>query len=221
MIQRAFASLSHSLQGFNRISNSLLFAVMLTVAMGSFNASPGFAEERLGTEKAILAVESTYPNGYRGSLIAVYESDEQREVTGFRYTDSRGTDRKHTAEDIKKGLVLVHALGKDLLKLRGKDFERTSGGQISLMFYREFLGGDDRRELRFTYQPEGSDWVMRTDDPAGRDLFNQLWIKIKTGFLGTPSGITELKLFESGRQVRRYLPSELPRASQRAYLFID
>jgi hypothetical protein len=221
MIQRAFASLRLSLQGIHWTSRSLLVVMSLAVSGNILTPSPGFAGDSFSVEKTILAVESTYPNGYRGNLIAVYESDELREISGFRYTDSRGTDRKHTAEDIKQGLVLVHALGKDLLKLRGKDFERTSGGQISLMFYREFLGGDDRRELRFTYQPEGSDWVMRTDDPAGRDLFNQLWIKIKTGFLGTPTGITELKLFESGRQVRRYLPSELPRASQRAYLFID
>ena len=202
---------------------SLLFGLALTSS--GLNASVSHANGSDTSldkiEKPILAVESTYPSGYRGQLISVSTSDTPEQVSGFKYTDSRGTERNHTAEDIRTGLVLVNALGKDLLKLRSKDFERASGGQVSLMFYRDFLGGDDRRELRFTYQPEGDDWVLRTDDPAGRDLFNQLSIKIKSGFLGTPSGISELRLFQSGAQVRRYLPNELPRATERMYLFFD
>jgi hypothetical protein len=89
------------------------------------------------------------------------------------------------------------------------------------MFYREFLSGDDRREVRFTYHPEGEHWVLRTNDKAGRDLFNQLWIKIKTSFFNAPTGVAEIKLFENGAPVRRYLPADLPQASDRAFFFLD
>ena len=194
-----------------------LMAVLTTVS--SAKATDPFAPGKVETK--ILGVESSYPNGYRGNLIAVSDEATPEQVSGFKYTDSRGTERNHTADEIRTGIVLVHALGKDLLKLRGKDFERSSGGQISLMFYREFLGGDDRRELRFTYQPEGAEWVIRTDDQAGRDPFDHLAIKIKTGLFGTPTAISELKLFREGAQVRRYNPSDLPRASDRAFLFLD
>ena len=176
---------------------------------------------RAEIETPILAVESSYPKDYKGTLFAVSEDASPEQVSGFHYTDVRGTERRHTVEEVRNGMVLVRALGKDLIKLRAKDFEKTSGGQISLMFYREFLSGDDRRELRFTYQPEGTAWVLRTDDKAGRDVFGQLYLKIKTGLFNTPTGVAEIRLLEQGTQIRRYNPTELPRAGDRQFLFLD
>ena len=205
------------------LTHALRIATILTLGLPvsaaalaqSFEAAPK------PIETPILAAQSTFPSGYTGTLSAVSDPSTPEQVSGFRYTDSRGTERNHTVDEIRTGIVLVHALGKDLLKLRSKEFDRAAGGEISLMFYREFLSGDDRREVRFTYQPEGDHWVLRTNDPAGRDLFNQLWIKIKTSFFSAPTGVAEIKLFEDGSQVRRYLPGDLPRASDRAFFFLE
>jgi hypothetical protein len=176
---------------------------------------------RAEIETPILAVESSYPKDYKGTLFAVSDDGAPEQVSGFHYKDVRGTERRHTVEEVRNGMILVRALGKDLIKLRAKDFERTSGGQISLMFYREFLSGDDRRELRFTYHPEGAEWALRTDDKAGRDLFSQLYLKIKTGLFNTPTGVAEIRLLEQGNQIRKYNPTELPRAEDRQFLFLD
>ncbi len=171
------------------------------------------------TEVEVLQVKSNYPKGYAGSLFAQQEDFASPDLAQFRFQDNQGANRIYTLEEIRSGIVLVHALNKDLIVLRAKGFDAHSGGPVNLMFYRDFLGSD-RREVRFTYQPEATQWTIRTDDSQGRDVFNQLAIGVKTS-LGAPTGVSELSLSLDQSPVRKYNPAQLPKASTRAYLFLD
>lgn len=197
--------------------HSTLFLLGLWTGFVSDSTVYAETESRVGGE--VIQVSSNFPKGYQGVLKAFLKKDSELDLENFHYQDNQGMDRLYTMEEIKKGIVLVHALNKDLIVLRGKEFDSHAGGRVHLMFYRDFFG-NDRRELQFLYQPEGSDWVVRTDDPQGRDTFNQVSLQIRTS-LGAPTGVSSIALNLQQSPVRKYNPTDLPRASQRAFLFLD
>jgi hypothetical protein len=166
----------------------------------------------------LAQVTSSYPQGYRGALKAELAEDSHGALEGISYSDSRGTELRFTVEELRKGAVLIRALGKDLLKLRAPRLDERSGGEVELIFYRKFFSGEDRRVLWFelTRGAGGrnlNSFGLQTNDSAGRDAFGQIHVKLESGFI--PSGIERIELSDEGRFVRRYDPQKLPPATRK------
>lgn len=168
----------------------------------------------VATDLQMVQVESTYPRGYHGQLVAHVDA-RGAGLTGFTFSDSRGTKKDYTVDDLHKGVLLVKALGKEILKIKGKDFSAQDGGVMVLTFLRGFFGSD-RRDVHFDYVRTGgaTDWAMLSDDPQGRDPFDSLKVVVGTS-AGIPSGVAAIELKNSGQTVRHYDPLELPRGTQR------
>ena len=115
-----------------------------------------------------------------------------------------------TVDQLRSGVVLVHAIGKDILKISGPEFTPAGGGQMILTFLRGFFGSD-RRVVRFDYLRRGSEtyWVLQTDDTEGREPFDAISVVV-TKAVGVPSGVGNITLISSDRTVRHYDPSRLP-----------
>ena len=163
--------------------------------------------EPLGLQ--MVDVESSYPAGYHGK-ISVEMDERAGAISKFVFTDSRGPTLNYTPEDLHRGVVLVHAVGKDILKIAGEDYSAKDGGRMHLTFLRGFFGSD-RREVVFDYVRRGGlmDWVLQTDDTEGRDPFTALAVVVgKT--IGVPSSVEQISLKSADRMVRRYDPFKLP-----------
>jgi hypothetical protein len=193
----------------------LQFVLIACTALGLVAPKDGLAGEVL---IPVAKSESSYPASYKGELVAVVDEDEQDGTHGpiklFRYTDTRNTKLEYTIADLRKGMVLIRALGKDLMTMRSPAFDEAAGGTIEIVFYREFLGSD-RRRVDVGYRMELDDrWVVRTEDQRGRDSFDR--IRVQVGFqLGAPTHVKEIRLLsdEAGTSspIRIYDARELPR----------
>jgi len=174
-------------------------------AFALFASSMGFSS----TEIQMVQVASSYPSGYTGKIVASID-DSGVGLNSFHFSDSRNTNLEFTVAQLRTGVVLVHALGKDILKISGPQFASDGGGQMILTFLKSFLGGD-RREVRFDYIRRGgaTEWVLQTDDSEGRDPFDSLSIEISKT-IGIPTGVGDITLSDSDRMIRHYDPSHLP-----------
>jgi hypothetical protein len=154
----------------------------------------------------MIEVKSNYPDGYNGKIIAKLNADGT--AAGFEFKDSRGTDLNYTVDQLHQGVVLLHALGKDVVGVRSKDFDPKTGGVLEMNFLRRFFS-DDRRKVLVDYVHEGEDWVLRTDDAQGRDPFSALNVVVAMSF-GVPSGVDTIVLDQDGVVLRRYDSNDLP-----------
>lgn len=169
-------------------------------------------------ELPMINIQSSYPKGYVGKLSAV--TDETREgretregnVASFIFSDSRGTRLTYTTDELRKGVVILRAFGKDIIRVYSPDFTASEGGVIQVIFLRKFFGSD-RRQVEFDYLPVGQDWVVRTRDPAGRDPFDSLTTQIAMS-LGIPQSVEAVDLKQDAVLVRHLDPSKLPRAGR-------
>jgi hypothetical protein len=189
----------------------LRLAVLSGLALFSFPAAHADGVDS-GTDIQMVQVASSYPSGYTGKIMASVDPSGSG-LSSFHFTDSRNSSLDFTVDQLKSGVVLVRALGKDILKISGPDFTSDGGGMMILTFLRNFLGSD-RREVHFDYLRRGSatDWVLQTDDSEGRDSFDALSI-IVSKTLGLPTGVGDITLSSSDRTVRRYDPNHLPAGS--------
>jgi hypothetical protein len=180
------------------------------IACSCIFASAAPADEVVSaTDIQMVQVASSYPSGYTGKIMASIDAGGAG-LTSFHFTDSRNSSLDFTVAQLKDGVVLVRALGKDILKIAAPDFTADGGGQMVLTFLKGFFG-NDRREVHFDYLRRGSatDWVLQTDDSEGRDPFDGLSI-IVSKTLGLPTGVGNITLSSSDRTVRRYDPNKLP-----------
>jgi hypothetical protein len=188
--------------------------IVLSATSYAFSAS---------SESEMLRIESNYPKGYKAKITSYFQK-RTTSIAGFVFTDNRDTKLKYTVEDLRKGVVLLRAFGNDIITLSSPDFTSEHGGKLIITFYRKFFS-DDRRELHFHYLRNQSlncslklapneDWTLFTDDPSGRDRFNELAAKVVTK-LGTPTGIDVLNLSMDGRRVRQYETRDLPHPQNR------
>jgi hypothetical protein len=170
----------------------------------------------LAHQQVMVQINSSYPKNYKGQLTSELETDERGRVLEFGFKDTIDTNLKYSVEDIHRGVVLLRALNKDIIHVRGPSFEATSGGDLLLTFYRKFLSGDDRRQIRFTYTRTGvgGTWEARTNDAQGREIFDGISIQMSMA-IGVPSGVSEIRLTRGGQVVRRYKTEDLPRPGTR------
>ena len=160
----------------------------------------------------IAKVTTNYPSGYKASISTVFTSEARNVMDKITYTDNQGQELEYTIEEIRKGVVLLHSLGKDLVRLKGSDFQADRGGPLNLVFYRTFFGGDIR-QAEFEFAPEGeAAWNAYTHDTGNRDHFDGLNITIYKK-IGIPSGISKVSLAMGETTVRDYNPTELPAAT--------
>lgn len=162
----------------------------------------------------LIDVTSTYPDGYKGR-IETLEDAASGEIQKFVYTDSRGANLTYTVEEIRGGVVLLYAIGKDIIKLKAPGFDSKSGGPFKVQFLRRFFGSDVREVELELIKPSGqSPWVARTNDRQGRDVLDGL--KATVGMsVGVPSGVDRIGLFLGKSQIRDYDPTQLPRVSRK------
>jgi hypothetical protein len=162
-----------------------------------------------GSEIGMVQVESTYPTGYNGKLSAVID-DRGEALARFQFADSRGTVMTFTPDELRKGVVLLHAVGKDILKISSPKFTNDGGGQMILTFLKNFFG-NDRREVRFDYLRRGAmtDWLLQTDDQKGKDPFDLIRVGVYKN-LGVPAGVAAITLLAGEQVVRKYNPNDLP-----------
>jgi hypothetical protein len=186
----------------------LAFRTLLAVA----TAFAGYSNLALATDLPLVKVKSTFPAGYKGEIKATID-DGGRGLTLFAFTDSRGSTMTFTVEDVRKGKVLVHDAGKDLLKVSGPNFTAEAGGEMIMTFLKGFFG-NDRRELRYEYIRNGGklDWRLQTNDPQGRDPFDGIAISINKK-LGIPTSVNTIRFFLGDKEVRKYNPNDLPPAT--------
>jgi hypothetical protein len=187
-----------------------LLTVIATIGLTTL-IGPGAraGESPFGTDIQMVQVESSFPAGYHGKITATVDG-RGTGLSIFHFTDSRNSSLDFTTDQLRQGVVLVHALGKDILKIAGPGFSDDGGGQMVLTFLRGFFG-NDKREVRFDYVRRGAitDWVLQTDDQAGRDPFDMIHVDVSKT-LGLPTGVGGIVLDSSERTVRRYDPAELP-----------
>lgn len=170
------------------------------------------ASASYATDVQMVQVASSYPAGYTGKLTSTL-GDSGEGITKFTFKDTHGTDASFTVDELHKGKVLIHALGKDILKIVSPEFSPKNGGQLILSFLRGFLGSD-HREVHFDYTRRGgeTDWVLETDDTEGREPFDSLLVVVSKT-LGLPTGVGDVVLSLADRTIRHYDPSHLPSAS--------
>lgn len=181
------------------------FALLLATTLAALTSSA-----RAGT---LIDVVSTYPDGYHGGIEAV-EAADTGDIQNFVYKDSRGTELTYTVEQIREGVVILRALGKDIIRLRAPGFNAQSGGPFKVQFLRRFLGSDVREvELELFRASAGAPWDVRTNDKQGRDLIDHLQAVVGMT-AGIPGGVDRIKLLRGKALVRDYDPNDLPKVRQ-------
>lgn len=169
----------------------------------------GTSQFASATDLPLVKVKSTFPAGYNGEIKATID-DGGRGLTLFVFKDSQGSNMAFSVEDVRKGKVLVHQSGKDLLKVSGPNFTAEGGGEMIMTFLKGFFG-NDRRELRYEYIRTGGklDWRLQTNDALGRDLFDGIAVSINKK-LGVPTSVNNIRFFQGTKEIRKYYPNDLP-----------
>jgi len=190
--------------------------VVMVCGLASF-----FVEARAASPDAFveaLQVTANYPDKYNGVLSAEHDDVETSSIVGFAFKDSRGESFHYTLDEIRKGVVVLSAFGKDIVHIKSPAFTKDAGGEMTITFYRKFFGGD-RRQLRVEYlNAGGGRWVLLTNDQQGRDEVDSIFLRIDKSF-GIPQSIGQVKL-SLGQKLQRDLdPAKLPKAGRRRSVY--
>ncbi|MGK5088477.1 hypothetical protein WDW86_13035 [Bdellovibrionota bacterium FG-2] len=194
-----------------------LFILCITpLQLSADNAPPQ------GDETIMAHITTSYPENYSGQISvqwepAGFEESAKSRIAKFIFSDNRNTRIVYSPQDLRKGVVLVHTLGKDLLFIRGTSFSAEYGGPMVLTFSKNFFSSD-QRQLTFDYvdtssqEPDTSPhWALQTDDSDGHDPFDSLHIQVYKK-VGVPSGVLKIQLIDRGSLIRYYDPKSLPKA---------
>jgi hypothetical protein len=165
-------------------------------------------------EVQIVNLKTNYPAGFDSNIVAFFKDDTHRDIQRVLFRDNQGTKLEYTLDQIRNGVVLLHAMNKDLVRLHSPDFNEATGGTLKLIFYRTFFGGD-RRQMFFDFSsPTPGEWKAYTHDEQGVELFDQMKIRIYKK-IGVPSGISLISLFSGDTSLREYNPVDLQKADER------
>ncbi|MCC7442309.1 MAG: hypothetical protein IT285_11785 [Bdellovibrionales bacterium] len=177
------------------ITRQLVLAAALAAGLVSTSAS------------AMLDVSSSYPSGYKGRISVKF--NEAQDVVGFQFTDTQGSDLNYTPDQMRRGVVLLHAMNKDIIRMVSPQFDTQEGGTIHLVFLRNFFGSDYRKvDVDFV---RGVNWEVWTNDVAGKETFDGLHVQVKNS-MGVPSSVNRVHLRRQGTIVRDLDPMQLPQA---------
>ncbi len=160
----------------------------------------------------VLQLQSTYPSGYQAKIAIELDESRNFDLLSFTYEDSENHVLKYSPDELRQGVVLLRAFGKDIVRIRSPNLRESEGGVMYLDFLRRFFTGDRRRvQIELARGKTAGAWEALTSDSAGRDPFDRLQIQVSMG-LGLPSGIDEVFLGDASRWLRRYRTADLPRA---------
>jgi hypothetical protein len=165
------------------------------------------AADSPAANRPMLDVTSSYPDGYKGRITVDFSDADV--VTGFHFTDTQGTTLDYSVDDMRRGVVLLHALGKNIIRMVSPQFDPQAGGVVHLVFLRNFFGSDYRQaDVDFV---RGISWDVWTDDVQGKDAFDRIHVVIQSSF-GVPSSVGRIQFKHQDQIVRDLNPSDLPTA---------
>ncbi len=209
---------------FSKYSH-LGFVFLFALCINSTQVKAAAGTDDTPPEETVMAhVATSYPENYTGLITVQWEGEALRsKIARFVFSDSRNTHIVYTPEDLNKGVILVHTLGKDILFIKGTTFSAEVGGPMVLTFSKTFFANDQRTVtfdfVRTNRQPpeegreESPTWVLQTDDREGHDPFDSLFIEVYKK-LGIPSGVSKIQLIDRGSLIRNYDPQNLPRVGR-------
>ncbi|MBI2712693.1 MAG: hypothetical protein HYX41_07570 [Bdellovibrio sp.] len=118
------------------------------------------------------------------------EVNSDHAILAMRYYLSNGTRADFTLEQVKGGVVLVKASGRDVLKLKGEKLDANHGGLLDLIYLSN--GVTNKYEtLQFELVRTGDRWSVMVNDQGGRREFTTMFFKGRK-FFGQWVGIEKI-----------------------------
>jgi hypothetical protein len=119
--------------------------------------------------------------------------DAEKNAAGLRYLATDGSRKDFNIADLPTGLVLMTKSGRNVLTLISKNFDRRTGGTITLRYLYKgaVIGSDEYREFVMELDRAGDAWTLLKNTREGRKPFTRMFLR-KNTTLGQVSGIKEI-----------------------------
>jgi hypothetical protein len=165
---------------------SLFSALLLSVNF--ILPTSTFAADRDGTRSVELFTATS--DAFSGSLTMGANVDDASDLVSFVYT-AVGTTKTIQLSNLKAGIVLYQASGKDAAVLSSNNFNAQTGGSLTVKYLEDGVSGTyDTFECEMIRQ--GQTWKMTSADSGGdQKVFTLMYLTAKKLF-GTVIGIASI-----------------------------
>lgn len=119
------------------------------------------------------------------------ETDESGQALKVVSIDAEGDIRQGEVEELKKGIVLMHKSGMNIVVIRSPDFDPYTGGNLDLDYLHNALSGK-RHVVRIQVVFADGTWQLRYKNLPVRRIH-----VLANRFLGKVVGIDRLRFYQS------------------------
>ena len=135
-------------------------------------------EDARSEEVQLLRVTTDMAEGFSDFKMAV---DQNHSIQTLRYYLNTGTKSEFTVDQVRAGVVIAKASGKDVLKLKGEKFDAQHGGPVTLIYLTNGIT-NSYANFEMELARTGDHWTVRINDQAGHHDITTLFFKGKKLF---------------------------------------